>query len=363
MATVRQSHRPVEQILETAQEEAQRTRERIRKGIDILLARDEPPVGVTPKDIVYSRGTLKLYHYRPMADTVYRVPVVFVMSLVSKPWILDLTFGQSFIQYMLAQGFDVFMIDWGIPRPEDSHLRFEDYVQDFMPRSFEHVQRETGEQDFSILGYCMGGMLALMYAATNPDAPLKNLVTAATPVDMNGMGLFKKWTNPKYFDVDRLIDTVGNIPPEMMLRSFELLRPMDRWGGYIRLIDNLWDPMFVYGFRIMYKWTNEQIPFPGETYRQFIKDLMWENKLMTGQMNLGGKLVDLKNIKIPVLNAMAQHDHIAPYDATSPLLSLVGSEDKEEIVVKGGHVSLVAGKNAIGRLWPKVADWLSHRSV
>jgi polyhydroxyalkanoate synthase len=363
VATVRQSQRPVEQILESAQEEAQRTRERIKKGIDILLARDEPPVGVTPKDIVYSRGTLKLYHYRPMTDNVYRVPVVFVMSLVSKPWILDLAPGQSFIQFMLTQGFDVFMIDWGIPRPEDSRLRFEDYVQDFMPRSFEHVQRETGEDDFSILGYCMGGMLSLMYAATNPNAPLKNLVCAATPVDMNGMGLFKKWSNPKYFDVDRLIDTVGNIPPEMMLRSFELLRPMDRLGGYIRLIDNLWDPMFVYGFRIMYKWTNEQIPFPGETYRQFTKELMWENKLMTGQMNLGGKRVDLSNIKVPVFNAMAEHDHIAPYATTAPVLSLVGSEDKEEILLKGGHVSLVAGKNAVGRLWPKVADWLSHRSV
>jgi polyhydroxyalkanoate synthase len=350
-------------VIETAQEEAKRTRERMRKGLEILLARNEPPVGITPKDIIYSQGTLKLYHYRPMSDEVYRVPVVFVMSLVSKPWILDLTFGQSFIQYMLAQGFDVFMIDWGIPRPEDRKLRFEDYVQDFMPRSFEHVQRATGEQDFSILGYCMGGQLALMYAATNPDAPLKNLVTAATPVDMNGMGLFKTWSNPKYFDVDRLVDTLGNIPPEMMLRSFELLRPMDRLGGYIRLIDNLWDPQFVYGFRIMYKWTNEQIPFPGETYRQMTKELMWENKLMTGQMELGGKQVNLQNIKIPVFNAMAEHDHIAPYAATAPLLSLVGSEDKEEIVLKGGHVSLVAGKNAVGRLWPKVADWLSHRSL
>ncbi len=361
MATVR--HRPVETIIETAQEEAQRTRERIKKGVDILLARDEPPVGVTPKEIIYSRGTLKLYHYKPTTDEVYRVPVVFVMSLVSKPWILDLTSGQSFVQYMLAQGFDVFMIDWGIPRPEDKRLRFEDYVQDFIPRCIEHVQQATGEEEVSLLGYCMGGQLSLMYAALYADGPLKNLVCAATPVDMNGMGLMKQWTAPRHFDVDRLVDTLGNIPPEMMLRSIEMLRPMDRWGGYIRLIDNLWDPQFVYGFRIMYKWTNEQIPFPGETYRQYIKDMMWENKLVTGKMTLGGKAVDLKNVRAPVLHAMAQHDHIAPYAAAGPLTSLVGSEDTEDVLLKGGHVSLVAGKNAVGRLWPKVADWLSHRSV
>jgi polyhydroxyalkanoate synthase len=353
----------VEIIIETAQEEAERTRERMRKGLDILLARNEPPVGVTPKEVIYQRGTLKLYHYKPMTDEVYRVPVVFVMSLVSKPWILDLTFGQSFVQYMLAQGFDVFMIDWGIPRPEDKRLRFEDYVTDLMPDCFEHVQKATGEEEYSILGYCMGGLFGLMYAGAYPESPLKNLACAATPVDMAGMGLFRKWQNPKYFDVDRLVDSLGNIPPDMMLRSFEMLRPMDRWGGYIRLLDNLWNEQFVYGFRIMYKWTNEQIPFPGETYRQFTKELMWENKLMKGTFTLDGLRVDTQAIKVPVLHAMAQHDHIAPYEATKPLTEIVGSEDKEDIVVKGGHVSLVAGKNAMFRLWPKVADWMSERSV
>jgi polyhydroxyalkanoate synthase len=255
------------------------------------------------------------------------------------------------------------MIDWGIPRPEDKHLKFEDYVMDLMPACFEQVQKATGEEEYSIMGYCMGGMLSLMYAGLYPDAPLKNLAAAAAPVDMEGMGLFRKWVQPKHFDVDRLVDTIGNIPPEMMLRSFEMLRPMDRWGGYIRLIENLWDPQFVYGFRIMYKWTNEQIPFPGETYRQFIKELMWENKLMTNSLVLGGQKVDLSAIKVPVLHAMAEHDHIAPYTATAPLTSLVGSEDKEDVLLRGGHVSLVAGKNAITRLWPKMADWLSHRSV
>src|SRR5438874_5221677 len=151
----------VNSVLDAAQSQMERNRQRIEKGVDILLAREEPPVGVTPKDVVYSRGTLRLYHYRPMTTDVYRVPVVFVMSLVSKPWILDLTPGQSFIEYMVRQGFDVFMIDWGIPRPEDKRLRFEDYVLDFMPDCFEQVKKRTGEEDYSILGYCMGGMFAL----------------------------------------------------------------------------------------------------------------------------------------------------------------------------------------------------------
>jgi polyhydroxyalkanoate synthase len=186
----------VNRLLDVAQDQVLKSRQRIQKGLDILLAREEPLVGVTPKDVIYSRGTLRLYHYRPMTDEVYRVPVVFVMSLVSKPFILDLTFGQSFVQYMLAQGFDVFMIDWGIPRPEDKRLKLDDYVLDFMPRCFAEVQKATGEDEYSILGYCMGGQLALMYGGVFPDAPVKNMITAASPVDMEGMGLFRHFSDP-----------------------------------------------------------------------------------------------------------------------------------------------------------------------
>jgi polyhydroxyalkanoate synthase len=353
----------VKAILEAGQDQVERTQKRVEKGLDILLARQEPAVGVTPRDVIYSRGTLRLYHYRPMSDEVYRVPIVFVMSLVSKPWIVDLTFGQSFVQYLLAQGFDVFMVDWGIPRPEDKGLRFEDYVLDLLPACFEQVQMATGEEDYTILGYCMGGDLALMYSGIFLDAPVKNLVFAATPVDMEGMGLFRKWTDERYFDVDRLVDAMGNIPPELMLRSFEALRPTERWFSYVKLVDKLWDPQYVYGYRIMYKWTNEQIPFPGEAYRQFIRELMWENKLMKGQLAVGGRRVDTQAITCPVFHAMAEHDHIAPFPATRPLTSIVGSQDKRDIVLKGGHVSLVAGKNAVGRLWPTVAQWLGERSV
>lgn len=361
MATTRRPY--INRILENTQSQLDRNRQRAQKGIDILLARNEPPVGATPKDVIYSDGTLRLYHYRPFTDEVYRVPIVFVMSLVSKPWILDLTMGQSFVQHLLQEGFDVFMVDWGIPRPEDKNLRFEDYIDEFLPRCFEEVQKVTGEEEYSILGYCMGGQFALMYAGSHPEAPVKNIVCAASPVDMDGMGLFRAWTDKRHFDVDRLVETVGNIPPEMMLRSFEMLRPSDRWFSYVRLLDNLWDPMYVYGYRIMYKWTNEQIPFPGEAYRQFVRELMWENKLMHGTLEIGGRRVDTKAITCPVLHAMAEHDHIAPYKSTAPLTSLVGSDDTEDVVLKGGHVSLVAGKNAVGRLWPKVAEWLGERSV
>ncbi len=350
-------------IAEIVQKEVERTITRSLRGIDVLLNRDEPEVGMTPRDVLYERGTLRLYHYHPQSDEVYRVPVVLVMSLISKPYILDLTPGVSFVEFMLQQGFDVFMIDWGVPRPEDTVLRLEDYTLDFIPACVEKVQQATGESDVSLIGYCMGGLLALIYGGLIADAPMTNLVTIATPVNYEGMGLFKQWSDKRWFDVDRIVDTLGNIPPELMYRSFELLRPADRLVAYVRLWDNLWNDQYVKHYRLFNKWTSDQIPFPGECFRQTTKELMWENKLMKGELKIGGRTVDLKQITCPVLNAMAQHDHIAPYDSTHELTTLVGSEDKEDVVLKGGHVSLVAGMNAVMRLWPKVNEWLAVRSV
>ena len=343
--------------------EVTRTVDRSRNTLDILLGRYDLEVGITPKDTLYSQGTMRLYRFHPQADEVYRVPVVFVMSLISKPYILDLAPGQSFVEYLLKQGFDVYMIDWGVPRAEDHKLRLDDYVLDMMPRCFEVVRRASGEDDLSLLGYCMGGDFGLMYAGAFPDADLKNLICVASPADFEGMGLLRRWSDPRWFDVDRLVDTYGNVPAELILRSLEMLRPLERPISFIRLWDNLWDEEYVYNWRIRYKWAQDQISFPGEAYRQFTKELMWGNKLIKSELTLGDRRVDLKQIRCSVLNVMAEFDHISPYEATKPLLDAVGSEDKQELHVRGGHVSLIAGTNAVLRMWPTVNEWLSVRST
>ncbi len=354
---------PIEDLASVVRHEVQRTIQRSRRSVSFVFDRSDPVVGATPKDSIYAQGTLRLYRYRPVSDEVYRVPVLLVMSLVSRPYIFDLAPGLSLVEFLLNQGFDVFMIDWGVPRPEDAKLRLEDYALELIPKCVEKVQETTGEREVTVFGYCMGGLLSLLYGGTHPDAPMRNLVCVAAPVDFEGMGLFRRWSDQRWFDVDRIVDTLGNVPPEIIYRSFEMLRPTQRLFSYIRLWDNLWNGDYVQSYRVFDKWSTDQIPFPGETFRQMTKELMWENKLIKGRLTLAGRLVDTKQITCPLLNASAEHDHIAPYEATAPLSSLVGSADKEDLVLKGGHVSLVTGKNAVLRLWPKLADWLGRRSM
>jgi poly[(R)-3-hydroxyalkanoate] polymerase subunit PhaC len=349
-------------IAERIQSEVQRAIQRSIKGVEYISS-SGPSLGSTPKDILHVRGTMNLYHYRPIADEIYRVPVLIVMATTNRGYILDLVPGQSFIEFLLKRGYDVYMLDWTPPRPEEKHLGMEDYVLHFIPDCVRRVQQDSGEHDVSVIGYCFGGVLSVLYGAIFPEGPMKNLVCFTTPVDFRGMKLFHNFADQRYFDVDRLIDSVGNLPPEMILSSFEMLRPASRPAGQVQLWENIWNDEYVRSYRMFDRWATDILPLAGEYFRTITKDLMWGNKLFEGAMTVGGHAVDLSRIKVPILHAVAEHDHIVPYEAARHLITMIGSTDKEEVMLKGGHVSLVAGPNAVRRLWPKLDSWLGGRST
>lgn len=349
-------------IPERIQTEVQRAIQRSIKGVE-YFSTSGPMLGSTPKDVLHSRGTMSLYHYRPMSDEIYRVPVLIVMATTNRGYILDLVPGQSFIEFLLRRGYDVYMLDWSAPRPEEKSLRMEDYVLDFIPDCVRRVQADSGEQDVSVIGYCFGGVLSLLYGSIFPNGPMKNLICFTTPIDFREMKLFSNFFDRRYFDVDRLVDSVGNLPPEMILSSFEMLRPASRTVSQIQLWENIWNDEFVKSYRMFDRWATDTLPLAGEYFRGITKDLMWDNKLYSDTMSVGGRAAKLANIKVPILHAVAEHDHIVPYEAAKHLIAKIGSADKEEVMLKGGHVSLVAGANAVKRLWPKLDSWLGTRST
>lgn len=328
-----------------------------------IAAAPPHPVGLTPKELLYARGTLRLYHYHAQTDEIYRVPVILVMATTNKAFIFDLAPGQSMIEYLVQRGFDVYVIDWEAPTWAERKLTLADYTQDFIPTCISKVQQDSGETDVSVIGYCMGGVLSLIYAATHPDGPMKNLVCLTTPVDYHRTGITQIWNDPRYFDVDLLVDTVGILSAESVTQMFEMQRPAQRVAGQLRLWDQIMDDDFVDNYRAFNRWGEETLPLAGEYLRETTKELAWGNKLFTGELVVDGKPAPLSNITVPVLSCVAEHDHLAPRESTRPLLELVSSTDKTEVHQKGGHVSLIAGPNASKRMWPRLEEWLSARST
>ena len=332
------------------------------KGLEYFTS-PAPVLGASAKDILIARGPLRFYHYKPLVEDVYRIPVMLVMATTNRGYIFDMVPGQSFVEFLLMRGFDVFMIDWEAPHAHDKHLTLHDYVADFLPQCVAKVEEVTGEPDVSVVGYCFGGVLSVLWAGMQPRPNLANLVTFTTPVDFSGMPLFQAWADRRFFDVDRLVDTLGNCPAEMLYSAFDMLRPGGRIAGNVRLWDNMWNDEFVKSYRMFDRWSADMLPLAGEYFRETTKRLIWDNALMDGTMTVGSHAVDLADITAPFLQVTAEHDHIVPAAASAPLIDMVGSADKQAVVLKGGHVSLVAGGNAIKRLWPQIDRWLAERST
>ncbi|WHZ11638.1 MAG: Polyhydroxyalkanoic acid synthase [Burkholderiaceae bacterium] len=349
-------------LIERLRLEVERAVQRSLRSIELVGA-PPPRVGGTPKTVLHRRGTLELVHYRTTADEVYRVPLLVVMAPTNKAYILDLAPGQSLVEFLLGRGYDVYLIDWNAPTDDERDLRIDDYVQRFIPDCIRRVQQDSGEQDVTLVGYCAGGMLSAIYQALHPEGPIKNLVCFTTPVDFSKMELFRSLSDARHFDVDQFVDRVGVVPADFVVAGFDALRPASRIAGQIRLWDNLWNDQFVKGFRRMERWGNETLPLPGGYFRQTTKELLRKNALYEGTLRIDGRLVDLSRITVPFLHIAAQYDHIVPTACSAPLLGRVGSRDKQEIVLPGGHVSIAAGPNAVKRMWPALDSWLQGRSI
>lgn len=332
------------------------------KGVE-YFASAAPPVGLTPKETIHKRGTLNLYHYKPLVDEVYRVPILMVMATTNRGYVFDVAEEHSFVRFLLNSGYDVFVMDWDHPRPEEKVLTLDDYAGRFIEECIRKVQKTTGEEEVSLAGYCMGGVLASTFTAAHPDAPVKNLACFTTPVDFSAMKIFSHMSQREHFDVDRLVDNVGNVSPEMLQVSFDMLRPSGRVSSNRTLWDNMWNDDFVAFHRKMDRWANDMLPLAGEYFRDTIKKLMWDNQLLNGTLEIRGRSANLANITVPLFHGVAEHDHIVPYEASQHLVALAGSEDKTELLLKGGHISLIAGPNAPRRLWPALDEWFAERSV
>lgn len=337
-----------------------RNLQRARNGVKYVTGIDRPKVATTPKDVVWRRDKVELWRYRSDGVTT-RTPVLIVMSLVSRSYILDLYPGMSFVQALRDAGFDVYMLDWGIPDERESQYGLDTYVDELLPAAVEAVLDTSDVDELHVIGYCYGGLLSLLLGAAHPDLPVASLVTMATPVDFDEMGMFGRILSGGRLDPEDLVDETGNVPPEVMRNAFRVLKPTADLTQYAVLWEKLWDDKQMEGFQVMGQWTRDHIPFPGRAFRETTA-LMRDGSLMADRVRLGNRLLSLRDVSWPLLNVVATKDHIVPSGAATPVCELVGSAQAETLELPAGHVGLVMGKAAATKTLPRIFDWLREHS-
>ncbi|MFB1065591.1 class III poly(R)-hydroxyalkanoic acid synthase subunit PhaC [Natrinema sp. H-ect4] len=321
-------------------------------------------VGQTPSEVVYEENKLELLHYEPMTDEQHGVPILIVYALINKPYILDLQPDRSVVQTLLEAGFDVYLIDWGEPSKLDRSLSIDDYVNRYIDNCVDVVRERSGRDSINILGYCMGGTKSAMYASLYPEK-VENLALMAAGLCFDGDGgVLELWGGEDYYDPERVTDTFGNVPAEFLDIGFALMDPVaNNVTKYVRFYDNMDDEDFVENFARMERWLDEGIDMAGVAYEEFIRDIYQENKLYENELELGGEHVDITNIDMPVLQIVAEYDHLIPPEASKPFNDTVSSTDTEILEFATGHIGMSVSSRSHEELWPEVCDWFEARST
>ena len=320
-----------------------------------------PQVGQTPRTLIWKKNKARLYRYNRSIETPvkYRTPLLMVYALINKPYILDLLPGRSFIEYLVKQGVDIYLLDWGTPGPEDEQLRFDHLVMRYLPRAIHQVLETSSENHLNLFGYCIGGVLITLYAATHPNAPLNSIILLATPIDFSHTGILGPWFAPRSFDVDQLVDTMGNIPLAFITSGASLLHT---FAAPAMFEERIGDKRSLEVWSALSLWGMDGVPFPGEAFRQWIKDFYQRNKLINDQLTIAGQHVHLSNITTPLMSIAAESDHLIPLPQIKPTLEAVSSSEKELFILPGSHFGLVTSPRAIHDLWPRVLNWLAKHS-
>jgi polyhydroxyalkanoate synthase subunit PhaC len=335
---------------------------RARNGLRYVRGTHRPQLGATPKDVVWRRDKAQLWRYRG-GPVRFEQPLLIVTSLVSRSYILDLLPGSSTVEYLRRQGFDVFMLDWGIPDHLDADNSLETYIDEYLPRAVEAVLRETGAKELTMVGYCLGGVLGALYASGHADAGVRNLVLLATPVDFSAMGPMVAALKEGRLEPEDLIDETGNVPADVLYTGFFMMAPTTVVAQNATLLENLWNDEFVRGFQAVSQWTRDQVPFPGAAFRQVVEDLIRRNRLMDGTIRIGGREIDVTRTRANVLNAMAEKDRVVPRAAAEPIGELVGRPDRRELMLlTGGHATFGTGRSAFKHTLPRLTDWIASHS-
>ena len=294
--------------------------------------------------------------------------------------------GNSLVEDLVEEGFDVYLLDFGISGPEDAGLSLEDLVLDYIPGAVQAVLETSGAAGISLFGQSQGGTLSAMYASLFPDGPLENLVLLSAPTefapwDPGPVGL---WTlasrnSGAFFDPAIVPRFVGNLPTDLASQVINsgasvqatavsvVASPFGRgfsvYDAALRAARGLaeWN-VSMRSWLAVSQWVDDAAPFPGEILRRWVGDFYQRDDLVKGGVELRGSRVDLSNIRCAVLNVSGRWDYVVPPSQTEATTALACGPDQESVTLDAGHVGMLVGPAAVGSLWPRLHQWLAPRS-
>ncbi len=333
------------------------------KNLVTLKRRPKPHVGGTPSDVIHRENKLRLLRYRPRPEGLaFATPILLVPSLINRHYILDLMPGKSFVEFLVAAGHDVWIIDWGTPQAEDRFVDFDELCGVYLPRCVRIVARSSARRQTHLLGYCMGGIFTVIQAALDATH-VASVCNLAAPMQFHGDGLLGAWTRSPDFDVGAITAAFGLMPWQLLEGSFQMLRPTLKLAKAVNLIDRAWNDRFLAGYLALETWSSDNVSLPGHFFKRYLDELYRQNALMAGTLAITGNPVHLGRIACPLLAVVFEQDAIAPWQDCACIEGVVASTDKAVWKLPGSHVGGVVSRPASQGLWPALSGWWAARDA
>ncbi|WP_297792668.1 alpha/beta fold hydrolase [uncultured Marinobacter sp.] len=343
--------------------------------------------GQTPFETLHTDGLVSLRYYPPLAEdfieldgetitverTAHKTPIVIVPPLAVNMLIYDLFPQRSLVRFLRAKGFEVYLIDWGIPTREHSHYNLHTYVAELLPAYLNRVREHSGEQELSLHGWSMGGMFTLFYSALSKDQHIRNAVVLGLPIDSHASGLmglmYQRVADVADFVRKRTGFRIHNVKPHWFHTpgwantiGFKLTNPIGSVMGYWELIVRLGDREFVSNHATTSAFLDRMVAYPGGIIQDTVVRIWIDNQLSKGEIQIGEDVARLENVNANLLAIAGQEDTLATPGAAKRVMDHVSSADRTFRVVPGGHMGILAGSKAPRESWLELAEWLAERS-
>lgn len=307
--------------------------------------------------VLSSHGVAKLLRFDDPLRT-HPAPVLVVPSPIARWRHLHPRTGPNLVRALAAAGFAPYCLDWGEPFSHDRELSWDDLIARLdwaRGRVLEHDRA----QGLALLGFSLGGTLAVISAASRPEC-LEALVNLSGPVDFSRAGVLAWLADARWFD-PALPSVAFRFTPPVVLRAQTMLHRM--MSGR-RLLDHFGPALEAaspHTYELMETWAQRHVPLPPPAFRTYVRELLQRNALIDGKHRVGGRLVDLASIRCPVLAIGAEHDAVCRPAAVTALVRACGSADATSLVVPGGHLGSVVGRRADRTLHDPIVRWLESR--
>jgi len=317
-------------------------------------------LATTPGKVVMRNALVELIQYSPATESVFAEPILIIPAWIMKYYILDLSASNSVVKYLVSQGHTVFMVSWMNPNASDRELGMDDYLRLGIKASVEAVSNIVSGQRIHAVGYCIGGTLLSIAAATlaaDGDQRLASMTLLAAQQDFSEPGELSVFISPSQLDMlEAVMDRAGVLKSEQMGAAFTLLRSRDL----------LWTPAvnsYLRGKREttndLMAWNADGTRMPCRMHTQYLRELYLNNSLARGEFQSEAQRVDLTAIRIPLFVVGTETDHVAPWQSVYKARALTRSTDYTFLLTSGGHNAGIVSGPVHPRRRYRTRTWLN----